>query len=162
MRGGEGRRKRRGASLPSPRPPSPALLADTLWAVVVAGSSGYGNYRHQADAAHAYHTLRAHGVPAGHVILMSADDAADSPYAPERYRGKLLNAPPPSPDVRAGAPVDYTGGDVTATTLLAVLLGDRGTVDRVAPNSTRRVLASGPADRLFLFFVDHGAPGLVG
>ena len=142
---------------PIPRPPS-----DTLWAVVVAGSSGYGNYRHQADAAHAYHTLRAHGVPAGHVILMSADDAADSPYAPEPYRGKLLNAPPPSPDVRAGAPVDYTGADVTAATLLAVLLGDQGTVDKVAPNSTRRVLASGPTDRLFLFFVDHGAPGLVG
>jgi hypothetical protein len=51
---------------------------------------------------------------------------------------------------------------VTAATLLAVLLGDQGTVDRVAPNSTRRVLASGPTDRLFLFFVDHGAPGLVG
>ena len=93
---------------------------------------------------------------------MSADDAADSPYAPSAYRGKLLNAPPPSPDVRSGAPVDYTGGDVTAETFLAVLLGDQETVNKSAPNSTRRVLASGPNDRLFCFFVDHGAPGLVG
>lgn len=27
------------------------------WAVLVAGSQGWGNYRHQADALHAYHVL---------------------------------------------------------------------------------------------------------
>ena len=32
------------------------------WAVIVAGSSGYGNYRHQADACHAYQPWQPHRV----------------------------------------------------------------------------------------------------
>ncbi|VVA38348.1 PREDICTED: vacuolar-processing enzyme, partial [Prunus dulcis] len=32
--------------------------AGTRWAVLVAGSSGYGNYRHQADVCHAYQLLK--------------------------------------------------------------------------------------------------------
>ncbi|GMH22761.1 hypothetical protein Nepgr_024604 [Nepenthes gracilis] len=33
----------------------------TRWAVLVAGSSGYGNYRHQADVCHAYQILKRGG-----------------------------------------------------------------------------------------------------
>lgn len=31
---------------------------DNHWAVLVAGSKGYFNYRHHADVCHAYHLLR--------------------------------------------------------------------------------------------------------
>ena len=31
------------------------------WAVLIAGSSGYGNYRHQSDVCHAYQVLKAGG-----------------------------------------------------------------------------------------------------
>ena len=34
-----------------------------LWVVLVAGSSGYYNYRHQADVCHAYQVVHSHGVP---------------------------------------------------------------------------------------------------
>ena len=106
----------------TPQPFHPSQYTARLHALVIAGSSGYGNYRHQADAAHAYHVLRAHGVPSDNIILMSTDDAANAKYSP--FPGQLFNAPPPSPDVRAGAPVDYSGDDVNAATFLAVLLGD--------------------------------------
>ena len=33
------------------------------WAVLVAGSQGWDNYRHQADVCHAFHLLRSRGVP---------------------------------------------------------------------------------------------------
>ena len=33
------------------------------WAVLVAGSNGYFNYRHHADVCHAYHLLRSQGFP---------------------------------------------------------------------------------------------------
>jgi legumain len=33
------------------------------WAVLVAGSSGFVNYRHQADVCHAYHLLLEQGIP---------------------------------------------------------------------------------------------------
>jgi legumain len=34
------------------------------WAVLVAGSNGFVNYRHQADVCHAYHLLLDQGIPA--------------------------------------------------------------------------------------------------
>ena len=35
-----------------------------LWVLLVAGSSGYMNYRHQADVCHAYQiVVKKHGVP---------------------------------------------------------------------------------------------------
>ena len=33
------------------------------WAVIVAGSNGFYNYRHQADACHAYQVIKNSGVP---------------------------------------------------------------------------------------------------
>lgn len=49
-----------------------------IYAVVVAGSNGFYNYRHQTDACHAYHSLLQHGVKADNIILMSYNDVADS------------------------------------------------------------------------------------
>ena len=144
---------------PPPIPPTRPSTA-RLHALIIAGSSGYGNYRHQADAAHAYHVLRAHGVPSDNMILMSADDAGNAKYNP--FPGSLYNAPPPSTDVRAGAPVDYSGDDVNAATFLAVLLGDSEGAAKLAPNSTRHVVTSDASSHLFVFYVDHGAPGLLG
>jgi len=46
------------------------------WAVLVAGSNGFWNYRHQADICHAYKTLRKNGVPESNIIVMSYDDIA--------------------------------------------------------------------------------------
>ena len=43
-----------------------------------------------------------------------------------------------------------------------MLLGDAEGAARAAPNGTGRVLQSGPSDRLFVFYSDHGAPGLLG
>jgi len=49
-----------------------------IWAVLVAGSNGWWNYRHQADICHAYHILTSHGVPASQIITMMYDDIANN------------------------------------------------------------------------------------
>ncbi len=61
------------------------------WALLVAGSSGWGNYRHQSDVLHAYHVLRSGGYRASHIIVMVADDLASNPDNP--YPGKIYNKP---------------------------------------------------------------------
>merc|ERR1712198_638663 len=38
-----------------------------LWVLLVAGSNGWYNYRHQADVCHAYQIVSAHGVPEDYV-----------------------------------------------------------------------------------------------
>ena len=51
---------------------------------------------------------------------------------------------------------------MNAETFLAVLLGDSEKVAKIAPNGTGRVLSSTSKDRVFVFYSDHGAPGLLG
>ncbi len=53
-----------------------SLTSAANWAVVVAGSNGYYNYRHQADACHAYQILHKHGIPDSNIVVMMYDDIA--------------------------------------------------------------------------------------
>ena len=41
------------------------------WAVLVAGSHTWSNYRHQADVCHAYQLLRARGIPESDINLVA-------------------------------------------------------------------------------------------
>ena len=52
---------------------------ENIWAVLVAGSKGWENYRHQADVAHAYHVLINHGVSPNRIITFMYDDIANNP-----------------------------------------------------------------------------------
>lgn len=48
------------------------------YAVLVAGSSGYANYRHQSDVCHAYQILHKNGIPDSNIVVMMYDDIAHS------------------------------------------------------------------------------------
>jgi legumain len=131
------------------------LAAD--WAVIVAGSSTYGNYRHQADAAHAYQIVHKNGIPAENIITFMYDDIAGDPQNP--FPGKLFNKPTaagtPGVDVYAGVQKDYTGASVTPEIFLAVITGN------ASYPGAHKVLTSTSSDRIFIFFTDHGGPGLI-
>jgi hypothetical protein len=147
---------------PPPPPPGGDLWArppdGDLWALLVAGSAGWPNYRHQADVLHAYAVLVARGVPGDRIILMLADDLPSHRLNP--VPGAVFNAPG-GRDLREGVTVDYSGADVNADNFLAVLVGDANATSPLP--STGRVLdALTPADRLLVFYSDHGGPGLLG
>uniref|UniRef100_T1KP71 legumain n=1 Tax=Tetranychus urticae TaxID=32264 RepID=T1KP71_TETUR len=125
-----------------------------IYAVLVAGSNEYYNYRHQADVCHAYQVLRNHGVPAENIIVMMYDDIANNTENP--YPGKIFNAPN-GPDVYAGVSKDYIGDEVNPDNFLGVLRGDK---DLAAKG--KKVLTSGPNDHVFIYFADHGATGSIG
>ena len=46
------------------------------WAVLVAGSHEWTNYRHQADVCHSYQILHKNGIPDSNIIVMMYDDLA--------------------------------------------------------------------------------------
>lgn len=128
-------------------------------AVIVAGSNGYWNYRHQADAFHAYQILIKNGMPAENIILFAYDDVANNSENP--FRGKVFNKPDPKGkgvDVYEGVKIDYKGKDVNPENFLAVLEGDAA---KVKGKGTGRVLKSGENDLVFINFADHGATGLI-
>mmetsp|Transcript_7208 Transcript_7208/g.13235 ORF Transcript_7208/g.13235 Transcript_7208/m.13235 type:complete len:424 (-) Transcript_7208:1251-2522(-) len=134
----------------------PAVLSAN-WAVLVAGSNGYWNYRHQSDICHAYQVLISHGTPASNIILMTYNDVASSSENP--FPNTLFNKPGNNvQDVNAGCIKDYTGADVTPNNFISVITGDASKVKRAGNG---RVLQSTSADNVFINFVDHGGVGLI-
>lgn len=124
------------------------------WVVIVAGSNGWYNYRHQADACHAYQIVHKNGIPDEQIVVMMYDDLAQNEQNPTP--GILINRPNGS-DVYKGVPKDYIGDDVTPENFLAVLKGDSSKVK----SGSGKVLKSGPNDHVFVYFTDHGAPGIL-
>lgn len=55
-----------------------------IWVVLVAGSNGYYNYRHQADVCHAYQIVHKHGIPDENIIVMMYDDIANNKENPKK------------------------------------------------------------------------------
>jgi len=144
------------ATPPAPPPvppfPPPTPGAENHWAVIVAGSNTYSNYRHQADACHAYQIYKAKGVPEHQIILMAYDDIAHSSSNP--FPGKIYNKPDPNGagvDVYAGCNIDYKGSAVTPATFKDVLLG----------KGSGKILGSDEKSHVHIAFFDHGAPGLI-
>ncbi|KAI8788257.1 legumain [Biomphalaria glabrata] len=133
------------------------VLCEQHWALLVAGSSGYDNYRHQADVCHAYHVIKSHGIPDERIIVMMYDDIAYSPYNPEK--GNIINHPD-GPNVYPGVPKDYTNTDLTPEVFLKVLTGDAAGVKKLLGREGK-VIGSGPDDRVFVNFVDHGGVGIL-
>lgn len=130
--------------------------ASDHWAVIVAGSNGFYNYRHQADTCHAYQIMIDNGIPADQIIHLSYDDVAKSSQNP--FPGKLFNKPTPKGtpgvDVNAGCKIDYSGSKTTAKNVISVLKGD-------AKSAGGPVLKSNSESEVFFYFADHGAPGLI-
>lgn len=125
------------------------------WVVIVAGSNGWFNYRHQADACHAYQIIHRNGIPDEQIIVMMYDDIANSEENPTP--GVVINRPNGT-DVYKGVLKDYTGEDVTPENFLAVLRGD---AEAVKGKGSGKVLKSGPRDHVFVYFTDHGATGIL-
>jgi legumain len=125
------------------------------WAVLVAGSNGWYNYRHQSDVCHAYQILHKNGIPDSNIIVMMYDDLAKNTENPTK--GIIINHPN-GQDVYKGVPHDYIGKTVTPKNFIDVLLGKKDAMKGVGSG---KVLESGPDDNVFIYFTDHGATGLV-
>ncbi|KAL8522174.1 hypothetical protein ACS0TY_012354 [Phlomoides rotata] len=127
----------------------------TRWAILFAGSSGYWNYRHQADICHAYQILKTGGLKDENIIVFMYDDIA---YNVENPRPGVIINSPHGEDVYKGVPKDYVGHDATSHNLYAVLLGNKTALT----GGSGKVVNSGPNDHIFIFYSDHGGPGVIG
>ena len=67
------------------------FASEDHWAVLIAGSRGYWNYRHQSDVMHAHSVLKNNGFPEDQIIVMIYDDVAEDSENP--FKGELYNNP---------------------------------------------------------------------
>lgn len=128
------------------------------YAVVVQGSEGFENYRHQADALSVYQLLRRGGFPDDHIILIIDKDAAADGQNPEPG---VIRATTDSPDLLGGtnagngypaAVVDYDNASLTASDIRNILLGIR-------TQRTPTVLPRDGSQNVFLYWSGHGRNG---
>ena len=99
------------------------------YAVLVQGSDGFINYRHQADVLNIYQALRRGGYPDDHIILILDKSIASHRANPEPG---VIRTAPDGPDLLSGstvgsgisaAIVDYDSGDLSARDIADILMG---------------------------------------
>ncbi len=117
-----------------------------VWALLVAASDGWDNYRHQADVLAQYRRLRAGGVPADRIVVISASDLA---HNPRNSNPGTVRYSVGGPDMSRGVHVDYPLHGMTADRLLDILSGSE------SPD-TPKVIRSGPGDDVYVYLAGHG------
>lgn len=119
-------------------------------AVLVAASSGWENYRHQADVLAYYQLLKSKGFTDDDIVLIAADDLAYHVNNPSP--GMIINDDYDRTDLYVDVKVDYKLGQITPKDFKDIMLG----------RSSERlpvVLDSEDHDNVLFIWSGHGVPG---
>ena len=129
------------------------------YAVLVQGSNGYINYRHQADVLSIYQALRRGGYPDDHIILILDKDMAYDPQNPEPG---VVRTSPNGPDLLGGttagsgigaAEIDYNNADLTVADVADILAGRQS--ERL-PVVLPVVVPQGEGNNVLFYWSGHG------
>ncbi len=122
----------------------PALTAQ--YAVLVQGSNGWNNYRHQADVLSVYQMLKKNGYDDDHIILIIDKALASDAKNPEPG---IIRAEDGGNDLMAGSSMDYDNADISPADISNILLG-------VKTDKTPVVLPKDAGQNVLLFWSGHG------
>lgn len=96
--------------------------------------------------------MKKNGIADDHIIHMAYDDIRHNRSNP--FYGKMYNQPD-GDDVAVDLKIDYSGRANNPENFIAVLTGDSETTGGLP------VLESDSNSKVFVYFADHGAPGLI-
>lgn len=119
------------------------------WALLIAASTGWGNYRFQADAFAMYQILRQHGYADDHIVLICADDVA---YNSKNTEQGVLRVSDTGDNLYDAAAIDYRLSALTPADIGDILQGKRS--DRLP-----QVISAATTDNVLIFWSSHGSPG---
>lgn len=122
---------------------------DKKWALLVATSTGWDNYRHQVDVLNIYQILRNHGYDDDHIVLIMEDDLA---YSKSNPKPGVLYTRMDGVNVYHDVKRDYKLTQVSADDIMDILTGKRS-------DHLPEVLEPDSTDNVFLFWSGHGVPG---
>lgn len=112
---------------------------DSHFAVLVATSTGWDNYRHQADVLAMYQMLKGFGYTDDQIILILEDDL-----------GEDVRVTPDGENVRKGAVIDYKLSQLAPEDLKYIMSGQ-------VTEKTPTVLQGTDGTNVFFFWSGHGA-----
>ena len=116
------------------------------YAVLVAASEGWKNYRHQADVLGMYHYLKEKGYDDDHIILIMADDIA---YNEKNPLQGVVRREIGGDNLYDDLQIDYKLGDLSPEDLKQILTGEPSDAYPVT-------LGSSENDNVLFFWSGHG------
>lgn len=116
------------------------------YAVVMATSTGWDNYRHQADALDIYRMLRKAGYDDDHIVLITEDDLANNPENP--HPG-VVHVLPDGENLHTEVTNDYKMSRLTPEDLGNILSGK-------VTERTPQVVKGGKGTNVLFFWSGHG------
>ena len=119
-------------------------------AVLVAASSGWNNYRHQADILAYYQLLKENHFTDDDMILIMADDLAYDTKNP--YPGQIIRDNKLLENLYTDVKIDYKLSELTPSDFKNILLGKSDAKLPVVLDATDH-------DNVLLIWSGHGAPG---
>ena len=119
-------------------------------AVLIATSSGWDNYRHQADVLAYYQYLKQNNFTDDDILLIMADDLASDKKNP--YPGQVIRDNLSLENLYTDVTIDYKLEDLTPADLKQILLGRRS-------EKLPTVLDSTDGHNVLLIWTGHGVPG---
>lgn len=122
---------------------------ESNWALLVATSTDWTNYRHQADVLAIYQQLKACGYPDSRIILIMEDDLAlhSQNPTPGEIRVTLGGT-----NLYDNVKIDYQLSRLTPSDFLAILRGEKS-------QRLPEVIEATGGDNIFIFWSGHGVPG---
>jgi len=125
----------------------PAL--DDRWALLIAASKGWANYRFQSDVFAMYQLLKQHGYQDDHIVFICEDDVARHNNNPHQGELRISDT---GANVYDRAAIDYRLSDLTPADIGAILQGR-------ASDRLPKVLTPDADDNVLVFWSSHGTPG---
>ena len=119
------------------------------WALLVASSKGWANYRHQADVLAIYQQLKQAGYTDDRIILIAENDIADNVSNPNKG---VVQVTIGGNNVYEQVEIDYHMSELQAKDILAILSGEKSERLPIVIESTAN-------DNVFVFWSGHGVPG---
>ena len=141
-----------------------AIAAAEKYAMVFGTADGWGNYSITSDPCRTYDDLIKAGIKPENIIYMTYTTDVSFEWNP--FKGMIFTDPAPNTDgdwAKYGCfdHVDYTDKDINKKVFLGILSGDAEAVAKATGKENPKVLAAGPEDTVFTYFIDHGTDGLI-
>lgn len=122
----------------------------TLWdgnkAVLICGSEGWYNYRHQADLLYVYNTLKKNHFTDDDIILIMRDDIA---YNPKNPHQGVIRVSPEGENLYQDVVIDYRADTLSTKDIEDILIGNKS--ERLST-----VLESTDKDNVLIYWTGHG------
>ena len=124
------------------------MLGDR-WALLVAGSTGWGNYRYEADVFEMYQRLKEYGYDDDHIVLIAENDIA---YNVHNKEPGILRTSPDGENVYDSSAIDYSLSELSAIDLGNILKGNKS-------SRLPQVIGASSEDNILIYWSSHGTQG---